>query len=86
MIQLVIEWDRARREEQPISLLFMDVDHFKLYNDTYGHTAGDDCLRQISSAIKKAVLRPADLTARYGGEEFVVLLPTTDGYGCRRSR
>jgi diguanylate cyclase (GGDEF)-like protein len=78
---LVIEWDRARREEQPISLLFMDVDHFKLYNDTYGHSAGDDCLRQIASAIKKAVLRPADLTARYGGEEFVVLLPTTDGMG-----
>jgi diguanylate cyclase (GGDEF)-like protein len=77
----VIEWDRARREEQPISLLFMDVDHFKLYNDTYGHSAGDDCLRQIASAIKKAVLRPADLTARYGGEEFVVLLPTTDGMG-----
>lgn len=78
---LVIEWDRARREEQPISLLFMDVDHFKLYNDTYGHSAGDDCLRQVASAIKKAVLRPADLTARYGGEEFVVLLPTTDGMG-----
>lgn len=78
---LVIEWDRARREEQPISLLFMDVDHFKLYNDTYGHSAGDDCLRQIAGAIKKAVLRPADLTARYGGEEFVVLLPTTDGMG-----
>ena len=78
---LVIEWDRARREEQPISLLFMDVDHFKLYNNTYGHSAGDDCLRQIASAIKKAVLRPADLTARYGGEEFVVLLPTTDGMG-----
>jgi diguanylate cyclase (GGDEF)-like protein len=78
---LVIEWDRARREEQPISLLFMDVDHFKLYNDTYGHSAGDDCLRQVAGAIKKAVLRPADLTARYGGEEFVVLLPTTDGMG-----
>ena len=78
---LVIEWDRAKREEQPISLLFMDVDHFKLYNDTYGHSAGDDCLRQVAGAIKKAVLRPADLTARYGGEEFVVLLPCTDGHG-----
>lgn len=78
---LVIEWDRARREEQPLSLLFMDVDHFKLYNDTYGHGAGDDCLRQVATAIKKAVLRPADLAARYGGEEFVVLLPATDGHG-----
>lgn len=78
---LIIEWDRARREEQPLSLLFMDVDHFKLYNDTYGHGAGDDCLRQVASAIKKAVLRPADLAARYGGEEFVVLLPTTDALG-----
>jgi len=78
---LIIEWDRARREEQPLSLLFMDVDHFKLYNDTYGHGAGDDCLRQVATAIKKAVLRPADLAARYGGEEFVVLLPATDGHG-----
>lgn len=78
---LVIEWDRAKREEQAISLLFMDVDHFKLYNDTYGHSAGDDCLRQVAGAIKKAILRPADLTARYGGEEFVVLLPSTDGHG-----
>jgi diguanylate cyclase (GGDEF)-like protein len=78
---LIIEWDRARRDEQAISLLFMDVDHFKLYNDTYGHSAGDDCLRQVATAIKKAVLRPADLTARYGGEEFVVLLPATDGLG-----
>ncbi len=78
---LIIEWDRARREEQPLSLLFMDVDHFKLYNDTYGHGAGDDCLRQVASAIKKAVLRPADLAARYGGEEFVVLLPATDALG-----
>lgn len=78
---LIIEWDRARREEQPLSLLFMDVDHFKLYNDTYGHAAGDDCLRQVAGAINKAVLRPADFTARYGGEEFVVLLPATDGHG-----
>lgn len=78
---LIIEWDRARREEQPLSLLFMDVDHFKLYNDTYGHGAGDDCLRQVATAIKKAVLRPADLAARYGGEEFVVLLPATDAHG-----
>ena len=63
------------------SLLFIDVDHFKLYNDTYGHTAGDDCLRQVGQAMKKALLRPADTVARYGGEEFVVLLPCTDTLG-----
>ncbi|MEN9430930.1 MAG: hypothetical protein RJA86_1789 [Pseudomonadota bacterium] len=78
---LDVEWDRARREEQPLALLFIDVDHFKLYNDTYGHTAGDDCLRQVGQAMKKALLRPADMVARYGGEEFVVLLPCTDALG-----
>jgi len=78
---LANEWERARREEQPLSLLFIDIDHFKLYNDTYGHAAGDDCLRQIGHAMKKALLRPADSVARYGGEEFVVLLPSTDAQG-----
>ncbi len=78
---LEVEWDRARREEQPLALLFIDIDHFKLYNDTYGHAAGDDCLRQVGQAMKKALLRPADTIARYGGEEFVVLLPCTDALG-----
>jgi len=76
-----MEWDRARREEQPLSLLFIDIDHFKLYNDTYGHAAGDDCLRQVGQTMKKTLLRPADSIARYGGEEFVVLLPCTDALG-----
>jgi diguanylate cyclase (GGDEF)-like protein len=78
---LETEWERARREEQPLTLLFIDIDHFKLYNDTYGHAAGDDCLRQIGQAMKNALLRPADSVARYGGEEFVVLLPATDAQG-----
>lgn len=72
------EWERARREEQPLALLFIDVDFFKHYNDTYGHSSGDDCLRQVAAAIRRALLRPADIAARYGGEEFVVLLAHTD--------
>jgi diguanylate cyclase (GGDEF)-like protein len=55
-----------------------DIDFFKNYNDTYGHVAGDDCLRKVSGVIKQSVRRPADLAARYGGEEFVLVLPNTD--------
>lgn len=71
------ELARARREGTTISLLMLDVDHFKKFNDNYGHPAGDACLRQIAGAIASQVTRPADLPARYGGEEFVVLLPAT---------
>ncbi|PTQ87550.1 GGDEF domain-containing protein [Agitococcus lubricus] len=78
---LTIEWERARREEQPLALLFIDIDHFKLYNDNYGHAAGDKCLQQVARTMHDALLRPADLVARYGGEEFVVLLPNTDSMG-----
>lgn len=69
------ELARARREGSSVSLLMLDVDHFKKFNDNYGHPAGDACLRRIASAIATQVTRPADLVARYGGEEFVVLLP-----------
>ncbi|HEX5277757.1 MAG TPA: diguanylate cyclase [Fluviicoccus sp.] len=71
------EWEIALRQGQPLSLLLLDVDFFKRYNDTYGHEGGDHCLQAVARAVHDAMLRPADLAARYGGEEFVVLLPDT---------
>ena len=71
------EWLRSRRGALPLSVVLIDIDHFKFYNDNYGHSMGDDCLRQIAKAMLNAVKRPADLLARYGGEEFVVVLPDT---------
>jgi len=73
------EWQRAMRSGQPLSLVVLDVDHFKLYNDTLGHPAGDACLQQVAQAIASHALRPTDLAARYGGEEFVLLFAETDG-------
>ncbi|NJL88468.1 MAG: diguanylate cyclase [Coleofasciculaceae cyanobacterium SM2_1_6] len=75
------EWQRMKREQQPLSLIIVDIDWFKGYNDHYGHQAGDDCLRRVAQAIAKATKRPADTLARYGGEEFVILLPNTDTSG-----
>lgn len=75
------EWRRLRREQVPLSLILCDIDFFKLYNDTYGHQAGDTCLISVASAIAQAVKRPADLVARYGGEEFAVILPNTTQNG-----
>jgi diguanylate cyclase (GGDEF)-like protein len=69
------EWRRARRAGDPLSALFIDVDHFKLYNDTYGHVMGDDALVAVADCIQNAAKRPGDIVARYGGEEFVVVLP-----------
>jgi diguanylate cyclase (GGDEF)-like protein len=71
------EWRRARRSGEALSLLMIDVDHFKLFNDHFGHPAGDACLRAVAQALVAASLRPADLVARYGGEEFTILLPQT---------
>lgn len=71
------EWDRAKREQQALSLLFVDIDHFKLFNDTYGHLEGDRVLSEVGMALKGGLRRPGDMAVRYGGEEFVLLLPTT---------
>lgn len=81
--RLDAEWDRLKRERKPLSVLFVDVDYFKNYNDRYGHSAGDECLAAVGKALGDALLRPADLAARYGGEEFVILLPDTDIAGAQ---
>lgn len=74
---LGIEWNRMARERLPLSLVILDVDHFKLYNDRYGHLAGDSCLRRVATALAGLLRRPADMVARYGGEEFAAILPGT---------
>ncbi|MBE9528105.1 MAG: diguanylate cyclase [Proteobacteria bacterium] len=73
----------AMREQLPFGLIFIDIDFFKLYNDTYGHILGDECLKLVAERIKGSLKRTADIVARYGGEEFVVLLPGTDIKGTR---
>ena len=75
------EWGRASREEAPLSVIMIDIDSFKAYNDHYGHLEGDDCLRRVAQAMASCIMRPADFVARYGGEEFIVLLPNTSGEG-----
>lgn len=75
------EWQRLRRDRAPLSLIFCDIDYFKLYNDTYGHQAGDDCLRAVADTISANCQRPGDFVARYGGEEFIVILPNTEAEG-----
>lgn len=72
------EWRGAQRSGEPLALLYIDIDHFKLYNDTYGHKTGDCCLVKVAETIRCAARRPYDVCARYGGEEFVALLPGTD--------
>ena len=75
---LLKEWMRLARQQQPLGIIFGDVDFFKQYNDMYGHLAGDFCLKNIAQLLQSSTMRPADLVARYGGEEFVILLPETD--------
>ncbi len=75
------EWLRAQRSAAPLSLVLIDIDFFKLYNDNYGHQRGDECLQRVAHALGGAVNRPTDLVARYGGEEFVAVLPETDAVG-----
>ena len=72
------EWSDARRTGKPLSLIMVDIDHFKSYNDSLGHLAGDDCLRHVALLLAEAAARPRDFVARYGGEEFVMVLPETD--------
>ena len=76
--QLAVEMARARRIQQPLGLVMIDIDHFKCMNNRYGHLAGDDCLRLVASTLNASLNRPADVLARFGGEEFVCMLPETD--------
>ena len=78
------EWAEARRNRQPLSLLMMDIDDFKAYNDRYGHLQGDACLKQVSTVLASAATRARDLLARFGGEEFALVLPETDVAAARR--
>lgn len=78
------EWQRARRERAPLSLIMADVDCFKAYNDTYGHQAGDACLKAVAGVLETTMKRAVDLVARYGGEEFVIVLPGTDASAAAR--
>ncbi|MTW13752.1 diguanylate cyclase [Pseudoduganella eburnea] len=75
------EWRRCARSHTPLSVIMIDIDHFKLYNDAYGHQAGDICLRQVANAMVQCAGRTPDLLARYGGEEFVILLPQASAEG-----
>lgn len=88
---LQLEWLRSARDRQPVALMMCDVDHFKIYNDSHGHPAGDLCLKKVAAVLTEHLKRPADLVARYGGEEFAIILPETDLTGaltvaesCRR--
>ena len=72
------EWRRGVRGGQPLSLLMIDIDHFKLYNDHYGHLEGDSCIRAVAAALSDVASRTTDMVARYGGEEFAVLMSDTD--------
>jgi len=77
------EWRRCLRENKPLSILMIDIDFFKAYNDTYGHLQGDTCLKRVAHGIQETLKRPGDLVARFGGEEFSVLLPNTDLHGAK---
>ncbi|MGK7944975.1 MAG: diguanylate cyclase [Microcystaceae cyanobacterium] len=79
--RLSVEWNRGTRDRLPISLILGDVDDFKKYNDTYGHPAGDICLKEVAQIFLQSAKRPTDLAARYGGEEFALILPNTDLQG-----
>lgn len=78
-----VEWNNAREAGEPLSLIVIDIDYFKQFNDHYGHVQGDDCLRRVAQALDAGATHPRDLCARLGGEEFVLLLPATDEQAAR---
>ena len=80
---LELEWRRAQREQTQMSLLMIDVDYFKAFNDSFGHLDGDEALRKVAETIRESSSRPSDLPARYGGEEFALVLPNTSQGGAR---
>lgn len=82
---LITEWNRAKRDEQPLSIIMLDIDKFKNFNDFYGHLRGDECIHKIAQTLKKELKRPGDLAARWGGEEFACILPNTDFFGAKLS-
>ena len=81
--KLRFHWNEAMRDGTPLSILMGDIDHFKLYNDSLGYSAGDECLRRVAKALDAATRRPSDMVARYGGEEFCVVLPHTNSAGAQ---
>jgi diguanylate cyclase (GGDEF)-like protein len=83
-LQLKEDWTTAIRGESPISLIMIDIDNFKLYNDEFGHVKGDECLTLIAQTLSRSNYRSQDLVARFGGEEFVILLPFTDAAGAKK--
>lgn len=82
---LKLEWSRCMREKKPLSIILLDIDYFKQYNDHYGHQAGDHCLMQVARALKQEASRPAELVGRYGGEEFILLYPNIDASQIRNT-
>ncbi len=81
--RILTEFNRSLRDRNPLSVIIGDIDHFKLYNDTYGHAGGDECLKIVAKTIQKSLKRPGDFCARYGGEEFIIILPATDQKGAK---
>ena len=81
--KLRFHWNEAMRDGTPLSIIMGDIDHFKLYNDSLGHSAGDECLRRVAKALLAATRRPGDMVARYGGEEFCLVLPHTNSAGAQ---
>ena len=79
-----VEWLSARRNNQPLSVILLDIDYFKQYNDHYGHIQGDDCLKRVAQVLSGAATRSRDFCARFGGEEFVIVLPETDAIAAKK--